>query len=76
MRKFLGVLLMILGGFVGLGTIASFFSGIQKVAAVEPNFEYNSAYLFGTLIGAGMTGLIAYLFIYYGSKLFSAKKVE
>ncbi len=73
MRKFFGVLLIIFGGFVALGSIFSFLEMLSKISNSEPNFEYNSAFLFGSLVGVGFTGLIAYLIIYGGLKLYRKK---
>lgn len=76
MRKFFGVLLIIFGILIALGSIFPLLDMFSKISHSEPNFGYNSAFLFGSLIAFGMTGLIAYLIIYGGLKLYRKKKIE
>lgn len=75
MRKFFGVVLIIFGSLIALGSVFPLLEMFSKISSSEPNFEYNSAFLFGSLIAFGMTGLIAYLIIYAGRKLYKYKKV-
>lgn len=74
MRAFFGVILFIIGGLVALGSVVSLLNTLSKLAMAKSDFEYNSAYLFGSLIGFAFTGLIAYLIIYAGAKLYKKKK--
>jgi hypothetical protein len=76
MRKFFGILLIIFGSLIALSTLATFLKTLSEIANSKPNFEYNSAYLFGTVIGAAMTGFIAYLLICAGRKSFKKKKED
>ena len=75
MRKVFGILLIIFGVLIALGSVFPLLDMFSKISNSEPNFEYNSAFLFGSLIAFGMTGLIAYLIIYAGRKLYNKKNV-
>lgn len=76
MRKFFGILFIVFGVLIAIGSIFPLLDMFLKIANSEPNFEYNSAFLFGSLVAFGMTVLIAYLIIYGGLKLYRKKKVE
>ena len=73
MRKVFGILLIIFGVLIALGSVFPLLDMFSKSSNFEPNFEHKSFFLIGSLLAFAMIGLIAYLIIYAGRKLYKKK---
>ena len=76
MRKFFGIILLILGYFLALCTCLTFFS--QALKTINTNLEpiNKISFLTGTFIGMGLLAGFCYLLIRWGIRLTKKKNVD
>lgn len=76
MRKFFGILFIVLGVLIAIGSIFPLLDMFSKASHLEPNFEHKSFFLIGSLLGFGLINLVACLTVFAGLKLYGKKKDE
>lgn len=74
MRKFWGIILIVLGWFIALMTALSAIPNILKILKEDWNLAYKSSFLLGTLLGLSLFGLLSYWLIKSGIQLTKKKK--
>ena len=76
MRKSFGIVLIIFGSLIALGSLFPLIQMFSKASHLEPDFKHKSFFLMGSLLAFVVICLIAYLIIYAGLKLCRKKKIE
>ncbi len=75
MRKILGVVLIIIGGFLALLITFASIPAVINAVKMDLDFINKSAYLFGTFLGFILMGLLPFWLIKKGIKL-TKKKMD
>jgi|LakMenEpi03Aug12_release.lakeMendotaPanAssembly.Ray.scaffolds.fasta_scaffold2898151_1 hypothetical protein len=76
LRKIAGVLLLIIGGILLIGTLATIPNGISESIKKVKESSMGLAFAFGTLVGIAIFGILIFFSIKYGLKLIKKKSAE
>ncbi len=73
LKKIIGVLLLLLGLILSIGTLLTFVKLIITLVTLEDNSTYEIARLIGNFIGFGLFIVIIYFLFKFGLKLTRTK---
>lgn len=76
MRKFFGILLIIIGWFIGFCACLSTVPNIIKISKEDTELINKVSFLVGTFIGFGLLALLAWRLVKTGFQLIKKKKVN
>ncbi len=74
LKKVLGVIFILIGGFLSLGLLAQIPMTILRIKKVNSTSnDYGSGYIVGTIVGAILMALVAFFLFKFGFKWVSNK---